>query len=89
MVYIRSVHLSGGTRHEHIASVRWEDPDDGNSGQSSRSEMVDFIGNKGGAAYVSDGSRAARVGVVDATPPYIRTYADGVWTDNLLALPRY
>ena len=30
-----------------------------------------------------------KVGVVDATPPYLRTHADGVWTDNLLALPRY
>jgi hypothetical protein len=29
------------------------------------------------------------VGVVNATPPYIKTYADEVWTDNLLALPRY
>ena len=29
------------------------------------------------------------VGVVDANPPYIRTHADGVWTDNLLALPRF
>ncbi len=27
--------------------------------------------------------------VADADPPDIRTYADGVWTDNLLALPRY
>jgi hypothetical protein len=36
----------------------------------------------------SDGSDVA-VGVVDASPPYIRTYADGNWTDNLLALPRY
>lgn len=29
------------------------------------------------------------VGVVNANPPYIRTYADKGWTDNLLYLPRY
>jgi hypothetical protein len=27
------------------------------------------------------------IGVVDATPPYLRTHADGVWNDNLLAQP--
>jgi Protein of unknown function (DUF3892) len=32
----------------------------------------------------------ADVGVVTPThgAKYLRTYADGVWTDNLLALPR-
>ena len=32
------------------------------------------------------------IGEILRTPegaPYLRTYADGVWTDNLLALPRF
>jgi hypothetical protein len=50
--------------------------------------MVEWI-NSGGEAFVSSGARVLRVGVVNALPPYIRTYADQVWTDNLLALPRF
>jgi hypothetical protein len=51
--------------------------------------MVEFI-EGGGAVRARDayGDDVA-VGVVEATPPYIRTHADGVWTDNLLSLPRY
>lgn len=86
MVYITSIHLEGGERHEHIAIVRWKNEQD--SGQNTRSEMVKWI-KEGGKAYVSDGRNTVMVLVVEATPPYIRTYADGKWTDNLLALPRF
>lgn len=90
MVYITAVHMSGGTRHEHIASVRWMNPTDRRTGQSTRSEMADWIRNRKGDARVRDRvGHDVRVGVVKAAPPYIRTYADRVWTDNLLALPRY
>jgi hypothetical protein len=34
----------------------------------------------------SDGKRA-EVRVVNATPRYVQTVADGQWTNNLLALP--
>ena len=90
MVYIYAVHMSGGTQHEHIASVKWENPSTGETGQSTREAMVDWIQNKGGDARVRDNvGHDVAVGVVDATPPYIRTHADGIWTDNLLALPKY
>jgi len=49
--------------------------------------MVEFI-NKGNSVYVQAGPDV-RVGVVDATPPYLRTYADGNWNNNLLSLPRF
>ncbi len=88
MVYITARHMEGGFRHEHIARVRWRNPGDGATGENSRQEMVDWINNKG-EAYVTDGQRQIRVHVVRATPPYIQTYADGVWTDNLLALPTF
>jgi hypothetical protein len=51
--------------------------------------MVDWIKAKDGDARAADGVDAVKVGVVNADPPYIRTHADGKWTDNLLALPTY
>jgi hypothetical protein len=88
MIYITARHMAGGTRHEHIASVRWRNPSDGNTGQSTRADMVKWI-DGGGEARVRDGNDDVMVGVVKATPPYIRTYADGKWKDNLLALPEF
>ena len=90
MVMITQIHMNGaGNRHEHIASVKWRNPDTEKTGTSTVAEMVDFIENQKGVAKVTDGHRTVDVGVVDAKPRYIRTHADGVWTDNLLALPRF
>ena len=91
MIYITAVHMStGGTKHEHIASVRWTNPTTRKTGQSTRPEMVHWIQTDHGDARVRDrAGHDVKVGVVKASPPYIRTYADKVWTDNLLALPRY
>lgn len=89
MVEITAVHMVGGEGHEHIGEVKWRNPDSGATGATSRAGMVKFIRDDNGRAYVTDGQNTVWVGVVNATPPYIRTYADKVWTDNLLALPRY
>jgi hypothetical protein len=92
MVYIYEVRMTpSGSSHRHISSVRWKNPDNGKSGESTRQTMVDWITKKNGSAYVCGGNgHMARVGVVKkADPPYIRSYADGEWSDNLLALPRY
>ena len=89
MVHIYAVRLSGGTGHQHITQVRWKNPDTDKTGENSRAEMVNWIKNEGGKAYVCGGGHLAPVRVVDSDPPYLRTYADGVWTDNLLALPRF
>lgn len=70
--------------HEHISEVRWEQP--GKTDTCTKA-IIDFI-EKGNAVYVH-GSPDAQVGVVRATPPYLRTYADGSWTNNLLILPRF
>lgn len=88
MLYITHVRLSGGNQHEHITDVKWRNSQDGNVGQSTRAQMVEWL-QAGNHAYVTDGTRTVEVGVVKTTPPYIRTYADGQWTDNLLALPRF
>lgn len=90
MVYITEVHMSpGGSGHQHIAAVRWRNPGSGETGENTRAQMVTWI-NEGGDARVRDGrGNDVQVHVVNASPPYIQTYADGIPTDNLLALPRY
>lgn len=92
MIYITEVRMGReGSKHEHIAAVRWRKSDSPETGESTREEMVDWIGKKGGIAHVRlDNDHDVKVEVVlKANPPYIRTKADGDWTDNLLALPRY
>lgn len=86
-IYVTARHMEGGNGHEHIASVRWSDG--ARSDTTSRARMVVFIRDEHGDVRVSSGGREVQVGVVNATPPYLRTHADGVWTDNLLALPTY
>ena len=88
-VYITARHMSGGTDHQHIASVRWTNRADGSTGQNTTAGMVDWIDNKNGDARVANGTSYVEVHVVEASPKYLRTKADGKWTDNLLALPTY
>ena len=38
---------------------------------------------------ISGGSRNVKLAVVHATPPYVRSVADGRETDDLLSLPRF
>ena len=84
--YITARHMSGGSKHEHIAKVKWENRSKGTTGEKTRTEMVKWI-EQGGDVRVANGSSYVEVRVVDATPKYIQTYADGICTDDLLALP--
>lgn len=72
-----------GGRHEHITHVG--NPSTWN-GNLTVAQVVGYI-RSGHTFFVRDrnGNRA-NVGVVNASPPHIRTHADNVWTDNLLAL---
>jgi hypothetical protein len=91
-VEITAIRMSpGGSRHEHITDYRWVSREDSDTGDSSKATMVDWIDNKNGIAYVGSGTHQVRVGVVhpDNTDPYLRTYADKEWNNNLLALPRF
>lgn len=88
MVYITAIRMSpGGTRHEHIVSVKWRNLTDGVTKESTVAAMVDWIENNKGEAKVTDGRHTVSVGVVNHA--YLRTFADSVWSDNLLSLPRY
>jgi hypothetical protein len=90
-IRITAIRQSGGTGHEHITDLWWTNPASDTAGENTRAEIVEWIEGKNGTAYVED-SRGARADVGVITPQhgwkYLRTYADGRWTDNLLALPR-
>lgn len=82
---------AGGWHHEHITHIAWVPDGGGIEKVSTRAEMVTFV-EGGGKAYVRDakGNIAyLRVRVSSAGNKYVQTYADGIYTDNLLALPRF
>ncbi|CAN5523355.1 DUF3892 domain-containing protein [soil metagenome] len=75
--------------HEHITHV-------GNLTNSlvnwvwSRTNVITSINAGTNTFYVLEGGKRSNVGVVnpnDGRLPYLRTYADGYWNDNLLSLP--
>lgn len=73
--------------HEHITQIggvgwKWQ-----------REDVIRSIEANTNTFYVLDprSGRKAYVGVIrptDGRTPYLRTHADGVWTDNLLSLPQ-
>lgn len=90
-VEVTHVRLSwGGSTHEQITDYKWR-LEDGGVGQTSKATMVDWIDKRGGNACVGSGASRVPVGVVKPAhgQPYLRTYADGQWTNNLLSLPRF
>ncbi len=74
--------------HEGIEYFGWVNEQTRATGKSSRAEMVQFLTQQGGQAYVKDNiGNIAYIGVVQNHGfPYLRTYADGKWSDNLLSL---
>jgi hypothetical protein len=87
-VYITAVRMTGGPGHEQIELVQWQNSATLESGHSTPEAAIAWI-QAGGDLRVRDpGGNEVRVGVVAAEPPYLRTHADGVWTDSLMALPR-
>ena len=75
--------------HEHITHI-------GNKSQSwilTREEAIRQIENKTNSFYVVDprNNKVAWVGVMRQINkvPYLRTYADGDWNDNLLSLAQF
>ena len=93
MIEIVKRHMVGGQQHEHIAEVKYINAD-GVEKEATRQAMVDWL-DKSNAnqaiVYSRDRTNSSYVEVVHRTgaPDYIRTYADGNRTDNLLALDTY
>lgn len=91
MIYITHIRLSpeNSRQHEHITHVYWSEHGTSKEGPWTKQQAVDWI-NGGGEARVSADQRYdVRVHVVNASPPYLRTAANGTYTDNLLSLPRF
>lgn len=76
---------------DEIVSYRWKNEQTGKTGQSTKTAMVEWIDINKGAAYVGTGSSHVMVTVVrpQGVQPYLRTHADGKWTNNLLHLPTF
>lgn len=89
-IIITAIQMSppAATDHEHIAWLRWNEHGSTVSVMSTREAVIEWI-DGGGDAWVQDAQGAVQVGVVRANPPYLRTFADGRPTDNLLDLPRF
>lgn len=68
--------------HEGIANL-------GGAGwKKTRQQVVTEIESNQNSFYTSANGKIAHVGVVNGpNGKYVRTHADGVWNDNLLALP--
>lgn len=92
MIEITAIHLQGGERHEHIGAVHWRNTQTGATGQSTRDAVVVWLDeSNANQAVVAHNGTWVYVGVCRPTggQPYLRTHADGDWTDNLLALPKF
>jgi hypothetical protein len=87
----RHMEPSGSLQHEHIASLRWQSMDTGETAASTLAVLVEWV-EDGGVGLVHPGPRQSRVGVVDpgnGRPKYLRSCADGDWCNNLLSLPTF
>lgn len=87
-IRIYGIRLSGGTTHQHIERLWWVESAS-NSDNDTRAQIVDWIENHNVSAYVDEGGRRVPVYVRTpiSGPKYLQTAADGVWQNNLLALP--
>lgn len=54
----------------------------------TRADVIASINAGTNSFYTSIGDKQAYIAVVNGpNGPYLRTHADGIWMDNLLALP--
>jgi hypothetical protein len=70
------------SRHEgitHLGGAGW---------RWTVAQVIDSIRAKTNTFYTRVDGKRADIGVVEGARPYLRTYADKVWNDNLLALPQ-
>jgi hypothetical protein len=88
--YITAVRLSGGEGERYIASLKWLNTTTGVSGTSPTSALIDWV-QKGNTLVVGGEHGRAEVKVIRPAGgrAYLRSSANGQWTDNLLRLPRF
>lgn len=90
-IRVTAIRLYSGSTHEHISRLWWVNPSTGAVGNNTRAEVVAYIDDDNGKVFVED-PRGMRVDVSVVKPKYgakyLRTSADGMWTNNLLSLPQ-
>jgi hypothetical protein len=60
----------------------------GSNWKWTREQVISSIEQKTNTFYTWEGGKRADIGIVNGpNGKYLRTYADGQWNDNLLALP--
>ena len=87
-------HMVGGSGHEHIAEVQWRNTTTSEIGKASRETMVAWLDDKtksNQAIVIGKDGKTSWIGTVHPAygPAFIRSYADGDWNNNLLALDTY
>jgi hypothetical protein len=90
-IEITHVRYSGTQKtHESITDYKWVDREGGGTGSSTKPNLVAWLDNNN-VAVVGSGAQQVRVGSVhpERSPAYLRTYADKIWTNNLLSLPTF
>ncbi|WP_211104308.1 DUF3892 domain-containing protein [Chromobacterium haemolyticum] len=70
-------------KEEHIGLLKLDDDT-----EIDVPEGVRFLADPKNSLYVLEGGKEVEVYVVKASPKYLKTYADGLLTNNLLSLPR-
>lgn len=91
-VRITHVRFSGQEKtHQTIVRYAWTNTATGSTGDNDKPSMVSFVDSKKNKVVVGTGTNEVQVGAVhpDGGQPYLRTYADGKWTNNLLSLPTF
>lgn len=91
-VRITCINKAGGNHddpHEAISNFGWTNEENGDTGNSSLAQMVSFIDNDKGTAYVKVGQNTVYcyTNTSRSGRKFVETRADGTRTDNLLRLP--
>ncbi|MGN7964915.1 DUF3892 domain-containing protein [Microbacterium sp. 22179] len=75
---------------DEIVRYKWRGIESNDTGESAKPTLVAWVDDNG-KAYVGSGSSRVSVGVVKPQQgqPFLRTYADGKWTNNLVNLPTF
>jgi len=93
-IRITCINKAGGQHydpHTAITNLGWTNESTGKSGKSTRLEVYDWLKqSSSNTAYVLDrfGNKAYLYPRENSLgTKFVQTFADRVWTDNLLALP--
>ncbi len=84
--------MTGGSGHEHVTALYWIDTPSTVENRSVIEEITRWLDISTNHAFVEDRARPGHYVEAYVVKPangrwYVRTYADGRWTDNILALP--